>query len=171
MDERNNDNPYAPPVETSDAFQHAMPVAQGGLTISGQGWEIVSSMAKWMRIVSTLQYVGGALIGVLGLIVVATGSTTMARSFTGGLRGGAAVALGGSILLVMSALFFFAATWLRQSARHFYDGVLSDAERPLADGFRKLRLYLILYGVYAMLSLLGDVLKLVGARLAGGISP
>jgi hypothetical protein len=152
-------NPYAPPVESADVAYQA-PTAQGGLSISGQGWEIVSSMAKWMRIVSTFQYILGGLIAVGGVALLAlTGSAASSRMKLFGMAGGAAVM--GGVFLAMAVLFILGATWLRQSAAQFYDGVLSDAEQPLANGFRKLRLYLILYGLYGILGLLGNIAELV----------
>jgi hypothetical protein len=67
-------------------------------------------------------------------------------------------------------LFSLGATWPRQAAAQFFDGVLSDAEQPLASGFRKLRLYLILYGIYGILGLIGNVIELVLIkRMASGL--
>jgi hypothetical protein len=153
-------NPYAPPVESSDAYDASTaPPERGGLSISGQGWDIVAGMSKWMRIVSTMQYVGGALLIVLLLLLLAFGSRIMSDSGMG-----STVALSGGILFAYSLLLFFGATWLRQAATHFYDGVLSDAEQPLAQGFRKLRLYMILYGVFGVLGLLAKIAELAGAK-------
>jgi hypothetical protein len=167
MDERPV-NPYAPPVESSDVAYQA-PTSQGGLSISGQGWEIVTSMAKWMRIVSTFQYILGGLIAVGGLALIAlAGSASASRMKLFGMAGGAVLMAG--LFIAMAVLFVLGATWLRQAAAQFYDGVLSDAEQPLAHGFRKLRLYLILYGIYGILGLLGNVVELVLIkRLASGI--
>jgi hypothetical protein len=156
MDNEPSENPYAPPGETSDGYD--LVAREGGsLSVSGQGWEIVAGLSKWMRIVSTLQYVIGALLAVLLLILIFAGRMILRRSL-----GGSAF-LGTSLLLLLGTtlLLFFGATWLRQAATHFYDGVLSDAERPLAHGFRKLRLYLILYGIFGVISLVTDVVKLV----------
>jgi hypothetical protein len=158
MDDRQN--PYAPPVESSDAYDASTaPPERGGLSISGQGWDIVTGMSKWMRIVSTMQYVGGAMLIVLLLLLLAFGGKMMRLGM------GSTIMLSGSILFLYTLLLFFGATWLRQAASHFYDGVLSDAEQPLAQGFRKLRLYMILYGVFGVLGLLAKIAELAGAKL------
>jgi hypothetical protein len=39
--------------------------------------------------------------------------------------------------------------------------VLSNAEASLGQGFRKLRLYLILYGIFSLLTLAKDIFNLV----------
>ena len=162
MDDRQN--PYAPPVESSDGYDAAQaPVERGGLSISGQGWEIVTGMSKWMKIVSTLQYVGGALLAVVLVILVVAGGSILGRA-GGSTSATAAVLGGGAALAAYTILLFLGATWLRGAAVSFYDGVLSDAEQPLAHGFRKLRLYMILYGVFGIIGLLANVAGLFGAK-------
>jgi hypothetical protein len=158
-------NPYAPPVETLEPYQ--APPQAAGLSISGPGWEIVTGMAKWMKIVSTFLYIGAALCAVASLFSLLTGLTSLAGPFA--IRGEAATAggLASGSFLVMTVLFGLAATWLRRSATHFYEGVLSNAERPLADGFRNLRLYLILYGLYSILVLALNVAQIVGIHSLG----
>lgn len=159
-------NPYAPPVESSDGYDASQaPVERGGLSISGQGWDIVTGMSKWMKIVSTLQYIGGALLVVVLLILVVAGGSFLRRA---GSSGATAIMGGGAALFAYAILLFLGATWLRSAAVSFYDGVLSDAEQPLAQGFRKLRLYMILYGIFGILGLLANVAELVfGAKWMG----
>ncbi|MCC6749338.1 MAG: hypothetical protein IT371_16865 [Deltaproteobacteria bacterium] len=153
-------NPYAPPVETASSHLAPPPTEPGGLSLSAHGWEIVSSMARWMRIVSTLQYVfGGLLLAGAAIATCAGGSVRL-----GGARMGA-LAMGVGFLVLLAVLLFLGATWLRRAALHFYDGVLSDAQSPLASGFRHLRLYLIMYGLFGVLGLAGTIVKLaMGAR-------
>lgn len=148
------ENPYAPPVESADAHDPVV-AAGGGLTISEHGWEIVESMAKWMRIVSALQYALGALVLVVGMVL----SCRLAA--LGGAAGGAAVGLAMGFMLIYAALAFLGATWLRRAARHFYEGVMLDHESPLARGFGNLRLYFILYGIFTVLGLAAEVAKAV----------
>jgi hypothetical protein len=165
MDDKQN--PYSPPVESSDAYDASQaPVERGGLSISGQGWDIVTGMSKWMKIVSTLQYVGGALLAVVLLVLVVAGGSFLRRAGSSGAMAG--VVGGGVALFAYAILLFLGATWLRGAAVNFYDGVLSDAEQPLAQGFRKLRLYMILYGIFGILGLLGNVAELIfGAKWMG----
>ena len=152
------ENPYAPPVESADAPDPTI-AAGGGLTISEHGWEIVASMARWMRIVSGLQYALGALVLIVGLVI---GCSLAGLSRHGSGR----VALWSmGLMFVYAALAFCGATWLRRAARHFYEGVMRDHESPLALGFRNLRLYLILYGIFTVLGLVAEVVKAV---MAGG---
>jgi hypothetical protein len=153
------ENPYAPPVETAEAPDAALAAAAGGLTISEQGWEIVAGMAKWMRIVSGLQYALGALVLVVGLIIGCS-LAGIARHGSGRV---AAWSMG--LMFVYAVLAFLGATWLRRAARYFYEGVVRDHESPLALGFRNLRLYLILYGIFTVLGLVAEVVK---AAMVGG---
>jgi hypothetical protein len=87
------------------------------------------------------------------------GGAAMSRGSLGGVGGGA-VAVGVFVMLATTVLLFLGGVWLRQSAFHFYDGVLSNAEHALAQGFRKLRLYMILYGIWGILQLLKTVVEL-----------
>jgi len=143
------ENPYAPPVETSDVPPPQVPDT-GGLTLSEQGWATVTSLAKWMRIVSTFFFVFGALLAVFSLIALIGGGAALSRG-GGGAYGGGILAGSVVVMILITVMLFFAGAWLRQSAYHFYDGVLSNAEFALAQGFRKLRLYMILYGIYGIL--------------------
>jgi hypothetical protein len=156
-------NPYAPPVETADAPPPMVPDT-GGLTLSEQGWETVTSLAKWMRIVSTFFFIGGALMALGTLFALVGGGAALSRSGGLGATGGAAVGVGLFVMLATTVLLFLGGAWLRQSAFHFYDGVLSNAEHALAQGFRKLRLYMILYGVWGILQLIKTVVELFTAR-------
>lgn len=159
------ENPYAPPVETAQEA-HFVPQDSGGLALSEQGWGTVTSLAKWMRIVSVFLFVFGGLTGLGALAVVVGGGVGMTRGL--GLMQGGLAAGGGLMLFVVAGLFILSGAWLRQSAFHFYDGVLSNAESALAQGFRKLRLFLILYGIYSLLQLAGGIYQAV---TAGGMVP
>jgi hypothetical protein len=154
--DRDQQNPYAPPVESSAQ----PPGPAGGLSLSDHGWDIVSSLARWMRIVAVSEWVAAGLLVVGGLIALSLvsrlGSLDSVAPRSGSLMLGA--------VFVMALLFVVGGVWLRQAAAHFHDGVLADAERPLADGFRKLRLYLILYGVYAIVGLATQIYQLVGRK-------
>jgi hypothetical protein len=159
-------NPYAPPVET-EAEEAMVPTRTSGtLTISHRGWEIVTSMSRWMRIVSTLQYVGAALAGVgfLALVGFLTFNREMLTKL-GEMGSGPQMAgvVGVAIVLpVLVVMLFLGAMWLRSAAQHFHDGILSNAEQPLARGFRALRKYLILYGIFGILGMLGEFFGLLG---------
>lgn len=128
------------------------PADEGTLSLSGYGWELVSDLAKWMRIVSGFLFVFGAL-----MLVVGFGFLACASRFSNSTAGLAT--MGGAF--VYGVLLFFGGTWLRGAATHFYEGVMGDATSPLAQGFRKLRLYLILYGVANLVGLGISIFQLV----------
>lgn len=152
-------NPYAPPVETSDPL---VPGPKGGaLTLSEKGWETVTSLAKWMRIVATFFYICGGLLAAVAVISLITGSSMMDKASS--LQQGGILAGSAGVMLIVVVLLFLSGAWLRSAAFHFYDGVLSDAESALAQGFRKLRLFLILYGIYALLGLAENIYQLVAS--------
>lgn len=144
-------NPYAPPPEHSDSAV-AFSAPDSGLTFSEEGWAVATNMAKWMRFVSTVQYVAVGLtcLAVVGFLVanLSKGGLSFLPVLFGGLLAASLLALG--------------ATWLRRAARHLSFGFSDNATTSLARGFRNLRLYLILYGVMGLFDLLTDVSSLVG---------
>lgn len=131
----NNDNPFAPPSATAD------PPEGRGLVFSEEGVRVVSSLASWMRGLSTFYYVGLGLLA-LGL------SCMMIAPAPGSLKGIMAV----TFLLMVLGLGALA-TWLRSAASGFERGVYSDDEMTLGQGFRSLRAYLILMGVFSIITL------------------
>lgn len=152
-------NPYAPPVETADrGYAPQPPPAEGGgLSLSGDGWETVASMSKWMRIVAGLQYGLAVLVGLGGLFVGCQAARV--GSFAGG-KAQALLVFSTLMLLAYTVLLVLGATWLKRAALNFYEGVISDHESPLALGFRNLRLYLILYGIFSVIGLVSQVVRL-----------
>jgi len=151
-------NPYAPPVETTDA--PPLVPEQSGLALSEQGWGTVTSLAKWMRIVGVFFYIGGAFAALGVLASAVTGGRGFGQAAAANLPT-AMLALNILVMIFWTVFFFAGATWLRGAAWHFYDGVLSNAEHALAHGFRKLRLYLIFYGILGIVGLLQTVLQIV----------
>jgi hypothetical protein len=158
MDQR---NPYAPPAaSTAPATPQQPPPGgvaadEGTLNLSSYGWEVVSDMAKWMRIVAGFFYVFGGIMALVGL-----GFLACASRFTG--RIGGAMTAGVIAGTVLYAVFLIvSATWLRGAAKHFYEGVMGDATSPLALGFRKLRLYLIGYGLVQLVGLATTIIQVV----------
>jgi len=142
-----NDNPYAPPAAATEApvIPSGNVAAEAGtLSLSGYGWEVVSDLAKWMRIVSGFLYVFGVIMVFVGLGFAACSSRLGSTGIAGAVIAGA---------LLYAILLILGGTWLRRAATHFYEGVMGDAPSPLALGFRNLRLFLILYGVANLLGL------------------
>ena len=156
-------NPYAPPVETPELAPPA-PASVGRLALSHEATAAVNSLCRWMRIVSTFLYVAGTLMAVASLGALIGGGKFMSRLGGASAASGAALGLSALIMAASTVLFFVAGAWLRQSAEHFHNGVLSKAQGALARGFHGLRLYLILYGTFAILELVSTVVQLVAAR-------
>lgn len=154
------ENPYAPPAASTEPQApqlrpNAVAADEGTLNLSSYGWEVVSELAKWMRIVAGFFFAFGGLMAIVGLGFAAcsgrfTGS--MGGAMTGGVIAGALLY---AVFLIASAI------WLRGAARHFYEGVMGDATSPLALGFRKLRLYLIGYGLVQLVGLATTVIQVV----------
>lgn len=136
------DNPFAPPsVATGLQDQRA-------LVFSGEGAAVVASLATWMRGMSILLYV------LLAMMVIGS---------CAGLAVGSAEGIGMTIGFgVVGLLVAAAATWLRRAASGFEQGVLSDDEITIGEGFRNLRAYLILVGIGSVLSMLSTLVDLLG---------
>lgn len=146
-------NPYAPPAAHSTApaaYAPTLDTGPEGLSLSERGWELVSQMAKWMRIVSIFMFifggllvVGAALLGLAG----AGGASAKIPNLNMPIGYFAVGALIYAVVTILSGI------WIRGAAGFFYEGVMSDSPAPLAMGFRRLRLYLILYGLVGILGL------------------
>lgn len=144
------ENPYAPPAK--DAAPGAPP-DEGGITFNDYDLERVSKATSWMRRVASIQFGMGVLVFVLaGLIAALAGSKVAEPALL--------VVLG--TMAVYALILVLGGAWLKKSCVAFYDGIMQNAETGLALGFRKLRLYFILYGVFNLIGLAGTVLKLVG---------
>jgi hypothetical protein len=127
------DDPVAPPSV-------AVPPAGRGLVFSSEGGAVVSSLATWMRILSTIYYVG------LGLVTAAScGAVVMADSLV--------VFVQLFVAIPVGVYFGLGARWLRAAASGFERGMLSDDEIPLGQGFRSFRAFLVLSGVVSGLIL------------------
>lgn len=135
------DNPFAPPSVAAGLDQRA-------LVFSGEGAAVVASLATWMRGLSILLYV------LLAMLVIGS---------CAGLAVGNAEGIGMTIgFSVVGLLVAAAATWLRRAASGFEQGVLSDDEITIGEGFRNLRAYLILVGIGSVLSMLSTLVDLLG---------
>lgn len=136
------DNPFAPPSVAADLHD------QRALVFSGEGAAVVASLATWMRGLSILLYI------LLAMLVIGS---------CAGLAVGSAEGIGMTIgFLVAGLLVAAAATWLRRAASGFEQGVLSDDEITIGEGFRNLRAYLILVGIGSVLSMLSTLVDLLG---------
>jgi len=152
-----SDNPYSPPAAASHTEERG-PEAHGDLGSSGLGWDLRISMARWMRIAALLELICAVLLAGSGLGLLAT--KPRAASLAGASSPVSAAALGCQ-RLAFAALFLLGAIWLGQAARCFYRGVLSEGGRSLHRAFSKLRLYLVLFGMYSMTALLAQIARLV----------
>jgi len=114
--------------------------------------EAVSKATTWMRTVSSLIYFFGALLAIL----LGVGM------FFGGLLRTAGTPIGAvflSISVLTIVVLFLGAMFLRKACIAFYDGIAESTETPLAVGFRRLRVFWILFGVYGLVGLAGALLS------------
>jgi len=154
-------NPYAPPEKTATEA-----VTTGRGTIRFEEFEegVIRTMSKGMKVVSAMQYAAAALLAVLvGSLLLATPAGRLMLSSNPVMRlfGGVPVYIFGVILL----LVVVAATWLMQSSRAFVRSLEAGTTDGLARGFQKLYWYLILYGVYSLVSLV-----IAGIAIAGTVA-
>lgn len=135
-------NPFAPPSAATGLHD------QRALVFSGEGAAVVASLATWMRGMSILLYVLMAMLAIGSCAGLAIGTPE-----------GVGMTIG---FLVVGLLIGAAASWLRKAASGFEQGVLSDDEITIGQGFRNLRAYLILVGITSVLSMLSTLLEVVG---------
>jgi hypothetical protein len=134
-----HDNPYAAPVATG-------PSPWGSLFFSEEGMQIVGSMARWMRFLSTMYFIGAGFMGLAAL-----GALVMAG------------AMGLFFLVAFGIAIAFMAIvgmWLRDAAGSFLGGVTTDEPMTLGAGFRTLRKYFILLGILEAFNLVGALMSL-----------
>ncbi len=132
-------NPFAPPSASADR-------PTGGLVFSSEGVSIVSSLATWMRGLSIFYFLA------LGLMALGSVITCGQGGMPGAGRG-----IIGFAMIVAIVLIGAAASWLRSAAQDFERGVFSDDEMPIGQGFRHLRAYLIMFGVFGIISLAAQI--------------
>ena len=135
------ENPYQPPRSGGEP----PPPADEGIAFNDFDLERVSRATSWMRRVSSLQLVFGALLLAFTAFTAVRTLPLLSVSRTLLITLGSRAAY--AVVLLLGGV------WLRQSCVAFYDGIMANAESGLALGFRKLRLYLILYGVFGLIGL------------------
>lgn len=135
------DNPFAPPLPTDDSRSGR------DLVFSPEGVTVVASLATWMRGMAIILYVvvGLVMLGSFGLLMTADMPVLLLAIMAG-----------------FGALMGAAATWLRGAADGFERGVASDDEMTIGQGFRNLRTYLVLVGIFSVLSLVNTVYQVIG---------
>jgi len=142
------ENPYAPPHSPA---MTGPGTTDDGITFNDYDLERVSRATSWMRRVSAIQFFLGA-----GLVVFTLYLSLSSRLLIWTYP----MLIAPAAMLVYAALLLLGAIWLRQSCIAFWEGTNANTEKGLAIGFRKLRLYLILYGVFGLVGLAGTLLKL-----------
>ena len=140
-------NPSAPPGVSGGA-----PFTYGAMPRSfpSEMTSVVSQLSWWMRFLSVTYYIVSGLLVLMLVAFMAVGANLPGRPQ-------------GLVVMVMAMFAFFAvvgmlaATWLMQAAAHFTSGVHSGDTGRLFQGFRSLKLYLIVYVIWAGVSLLGQL--------------
>lgn len=100
-----------------------------------------------MRALSIFYYVG------MSLFLLAGGCTAASLGASG-----VPVLVG---MVIASVLIGATARWLRSAATGFERGVIGDDEITLGQGFRSLRAYLIMFGIFGIIGLLGQIWEAV----------
>jgi hypothetical protein len=137
---RHREPSLAAPTPTAASF--------GERRVSEQTVAMVSSAAKWMRVVSTFFYVFGgfAVLGTLGMLLM---------GLFGGMFSASAIPMA-----LMATVVILGATWLRRAAGHFEQGLRQEGP-SLAAGFRNLRSVFVLASVLGVLNVASSLIWLV----------
>ena len=133
-------NPYAPPTQQGPPFTE--------LSLSEEGLATVNSLARWMRIVSVFFFVFAGLMALMALVSLLGGAMGIIMMF---------------VLGAFAVLMGFAGNWLRDAASHFSQGVATNEEISLGFGFRALRRFFIMYGIFNIIGLLAAVWDVLGS--------
>jgi hypothetical protein len=150
------ENPYAPPVETTPPRRKGgaapvAPVAAGErVPFSAEALDLVTSLAKWMRVVAAFEVV---LAGLLVLALLGLGLGTFTDGSSGGRRSTGILLLVAGAIALLAFLLFLAAAWLRRAAAGFVEGLLGEEGSFAAEGFGRMRGYQLLYGLFNLVGL------------------
>jgi hypothetical protein len=127
-------NPYAPPASDGAPLP-------SGIVFSEEGVLLVNSLARWMHGLGWIYATGCVLFGLGSLLMIAN------------------LGLMGLALAVVAALLWIGGSLLRDAGAAFERGVGADDEMTIGQGFRRLRTYLVLVGVLAILGLLQSLFE------------
>jgi hypothetical protein len=114
-----------------------------GFEISPDEVQLVSDLARWMRIVSLVYFALGALICVFALFTLMSAGIVMLPFIVGA-----------------ALIVFMSGSWLRKAADAFQRGAEGSEEIALGFGFHELRSYFILTGVLGLLQLAYQLVRL-----------
>ena len=149
--------------------EETMTPATMGMTVSQDMKDDLLTTAKWMKFLCIIGYIGAAIMVIIGIAMVALGTTI------GGLAGSAGSTVGGAFLgvlyLAMSALYIYPIIKGFQFASATKAACLSDNEAQLARGFASLSAMVKFFGILTIVILVFYVLALLGAgALFAGMS-
>jgi hypothetical protein len=121
--------------------------------------------APWLVFLGVLGYIGAAVLGLVGLILLGTavvGNTIFGSGFMGTI----ASALGGPIYLVMGGLLFFPARFTHGFGARIRRYAASGAERDLEEALRNNRSLWKFSGILAIVYLAFIPLGIIAAVIA-----
>ena len=149
--------------------EETMTPATMGMTVSQDMKDDLLTTAKWMKFLCIIGSIGAAIMVIIGIAMVALGTTI------GGLAGSAGSTVGsaflGVIYLAMSALYIYPIVKGFQFASATKAACLSDNEAQLARGFASLRAMVKFFGILTIVILVFYALALLGAcALFAGMS-
>ena len=149
--------------------EETMTPATSGMTVSQGMKDDLLTTAKWMKFLCIIGCIGAAIMVIIGIAMIALGSTI------GGLAGSVGSTVGGAFLgvlyLAMSALYIYPIIKGFQFASATKAACLSDNEAQLARGFASLSAMVKFFGILTIVILVFYVLALLGAgALFAGMS-
>jgi hypothetical protein len=152
-------NPWRSPE--AEAAEESAP--QGVLTLAMIRY--LKGAAPWLVFLGVLGYIGAAVLGLLGLILLGAavvGDTVFGRGFMGTL----ASALGGPLHLAMGGLVFFPARFTHGFGVKIRRYMASGAERDLEEALRNNRSLWKFTGILAIVYLAFIPLGIIAAVIA-----
>lgn len=117
------------------------------ILFSGEGAEVVAGLARWMRIVSMIYFLGAGLFALAGLVALFIGESFALVPVV--------------IFMTVALCLGFAGGCLGSSGAAFERGILSGDPTTLGRGFRHLRAFFLLFGTLGVLYLGSTLIPLV----------
>jgi hypothetical protein len=160
------ENPYAAPSVT--AVTAPFEAGRGEILFEEYEAQIIRTMSKGMRITGVLEIVVAALLVLMigGALLVASRLAMVRLGISlPSILGGPAI-----VMCAIAGVIALAAVWLLQSSKSFIWSLRDQRTDGLARGFQKLRLYLVVTGVFMILSTLLSLLGALAMGIIGRLS-
>lgn len=107
----------------------------------------IIEISKWAKFLSILGFIGLGFMMIASIIMLFAGSMIDSYSNSSNPLGAGIV---GIIYLVMAALYFFPILYLFKSSVSLKNGILSNDEMTLTDGFQNLKSHYKFIGIFTI---------------------